>query len=109
MFGVTVHQFPTGFHFNIIFTILEGFILCIPANYLIVRALINLTMSAPLIRRRSSDYFVFFTYFSLVRNGSNIVLNICGQNVTKKNSDSIHNRGVHVKENDWVVLGQGFG
>ena len=60
---------PTDFHSNILFTIHEQSILWMWPNHLILWALINLTMPAPLIKQSRSTLLRILQAFSPVRCG----------------------------------------
>lgn len=64
------------FHSYISFTIVEESIICMWPNCLIIRAVIILTMSNPLIRGSSSALFRILQIYSPVRSGPDIVLTI---------------------------------
>jgi len=73
----TPHWLPFS---NFLFIILKEPIICMWPNKMILRALINLTMSAPLIRRSRYALLRILHVLSPVRIGSNILFKIRLQN-----------------------------
>jgi hypothetical protein len=64
--GFLVQRLPIGFHSNILLAIFEEFILCKWPNHLILWAIINLTMFAPVTKKSSSKLFSTLHVFSSV-------------------------------------------